>query len=170
MATYYFTAVRLLRRNGQSASKKKSAAAIAQARRIGARRLLNAATHRSARTSSTPPASTHHQRAGPRNHALQIVGSKTNLVKPWLKAKARRWREWFIKSRWKRRGDAQSKLTRNFSCTEALVSARSASTAPLHQCRRRTRQGRQAVPQFALPHKKVVLAHIEKLAGEMGGD
>ena len=99
----------------------------------------------------------------------KLFGSKTNLVHAVLESEGKQWREWFIGAIETGGGDAQAKLTRIFPGAEAAGSPKNVSTAAPSSTRSpsTTRTPKQ-FRAIALRHKKVVLSHIEKLAGEMG--
>ena len=76
----------------------------------------------------------------------KLFGSKTNLVHAVLESEGKHWREWFIgasKPAAARAGEARAHLP----CAEELVRRGALLRLPLHQCRRRARQGPEAVPQ-----------------------
>ena len=87
---------------------------------------------------------------------------------PCWKAKARQWREWFIGAMEEGGGDAQTKLTRIFPALKDWFAEERFYGCPFINAVAEHDKDAEQFRNIAMRHKKVVLAHIEKLAGEMG--
>src|SRR6185503_18979488 len=146
---------------GKSASKKKSATAFAASDDESARgRLLHAATHLFCRDGIN---------ATGIDAIINEAGTaKTNLVNAVLESEGKAWREWFIGAMEDGGGDAQAKLTRIFPALKRWFAEERFSGCSFINAVAAHDKDAKAFRNIALPHKKVVLAHIEKLAGEMG--
>ena len=97
-----------------------------------------------------------------------MFGSKTNLVHAVLESEGKAWREWFIGAMEDGGGDAQSKLTRIFPALKSWFGEERFYGCPFINAVAEHDKDAKQFRAIALRHKKVVLAHIEKLAGEMG--
>src|ERR1700753_3275148 len=99
----------------------------------------------------------------------KLFGSKTNLVHAVLEAEGKQWRAWFIGAIERGGGSAQSKLARIFPtlkdwfCEERFYGCPFINAVGEHD------KDQKQFRAIAMRHKKVVLAYIERLAGEMGG-
>jgi AcrR family transcriptional regulator len=98
----------------------------------------------------------------------KLFGSKTNLVHVVLETEGKQWREWFIDAIEADGGNAQTKLTRifpalkNWFCQERFYGCPFINAVGEHD------KDQKQLRAIAMRHKKIVLSHIEKLAGEMG--
>ena len=98
----------------------------------------------------------------------KLFGSKTNLVHAVLESEGRQWREWFIGAIDAGGGDAQTKLTRIFPALKRWFGEERFYGCPFINAVGEHDKDQKQFRAIAMKHKKVVLAHIEKLAGEMG--
>jgi len=98
----------------------------------------------------------------------KLFGSKTNLVHAVLESEGKHWREWFIAAIEAGGGDAQTKLTRIFPALKSWFSEERFYGCPFINAVAEHDKDQKQFRNIALRHKKVVLAHIERLAGEMG--
>ena len=98
----------------------------------------------------------------------KLFGSKTNLVHAVLESEGKQWREWFIGAIEQGGGDAQTKLTRIFPALKSWFGEERFYGCPFINAVAEHDKDHKQFRTIALKHKKVVLAHIEKLAGEMG--
>jgi AcrR family transcriptional regulator len=98
----------------------------------------------------------------------KLFGSKTNLVHAVLESEGRQWREWFIGAIEDGGGDAQTKLARIFPALKSWFGEERFYGCPFINAVAEHDKDQKQFRAIALKHKKVVLAHIEKLAGEMG--
>src|ERR1700682_4849201 len=98
----------------------------------------------------------------------KLFGSKTNLVHAVLESEGKQWREWFIASIESGGGDAQAKLTRIFPALKQWFAEERFYGCPFINAVGEHDKDAKQFRNIALRHKKVVLAHIEKLAGEIG--
>jgi AcrR family transcriptional regulator len=98
----------------------------------------------------------------------KLFGSKTNLVHAVLESEGKQWREWFIASIETGGGDAQAKLTRIFPALKQWFAEERFYGCPFINAVGEHDKDAKQFRAIALKHKKVVLSHIEKLAGEMG--
>ena len=98
----------------------------------------------------------------------KLFGSKTNLVNAVLESEGKAWREWFIGAMEDGGGDAQAKLTRIFPALKRWFAEERFYGCPFINAVAEHDKDARQFRNIALRHKKVVLAHIEKLAGEMG--
>src|SRR3954471_20779999 len=98
----------------------------------------------------------------------KLFGSKTNLVNAVLESEGKQWREWFIGAMEEGGGDAQAKLTRIFPALKSWFGEERFYGCPFINAVAEHDKDAKQFRAIALRHKKVVLAHIEKLAGEMG--
>jgi AcrR family transcriptional regulator len=98
----------------------------------------------------------------------KLFGSKTNLVHAVLESEGRLWREWFIASVEAGGGSAQAKLTRIFPALKEWFREERFYGCPFINAVGEHDKDLKQFRAIAMKHKKVVLAYIEKLAGEMG--
>src|SRR5882724_11356978 len=98
----------------------------------------------------------------------KLFGSKTNLVHAVLESEGKQWREWFIASIETGGGDPQTKLTRIFPALKQWFAEERFYGCPFINAVGEHDKDAKQFRAIALKHKKVVLSHIEKLAGEMG--
>jgi len=98
----------------------------------------------------------------------KLFGSKTNLVNAVLESEGKQWREWFIGAMEQGGGDAQAKLTRIFPALKSWFAEERFYGCPFINAVGEHDKDAKQFRNIALRHKKVVLAHIEKLAADMG--
>jgi AcrR family transcriptional regulator len=98
----------------------------------------------------------------------KLFGSKTNLVHAVLESEGKQWREWFIASVEAGGGSAQAKLTRIFPALKEWFREERFYGCPFINAVGEHDKDLKQFRVIAMKHKKVVLAYIEKLAGEMG--
>src|SRR5882724_10788967 len=98
----------------------------------------------------------------------KLFGSKTNLVHAVLESEGKAWREWFIAAIEAGGGDPQTKLTRIFPALKSWFGEERFYGCPFINAVGEHDKDAKQFRAIALRHKKVVLSHIEKLAGEMG--
>jgi AcrR family transcriptional regulator len=156
---------------GKSASKKKSTAALAAGDDESARgRLLNAATHLFCKNgiNATGIDAIIDEAGTAKTTLYKLFGSKTNLVHAVLESEGRQWREWFIAAIEAGGGDPQTKLARIFPALKSWFGEERFYGCPFINAVAEHDKDKKQFRNIALRHKKVVLAHIEKLAGEMG--
>ena len=165
-------AVRFTARMGKSSSKKKSAAAaLAAGDDESARgRLLSAATHLFCKNgiNATGIDAIIHEAGTAKTTLYKLFGSKTNLVHAVLESEGKQWREWFIGAMESGGGDAQAKLTRIFPALKSWFGEERFYGCPFINAVAEHDKDQKQFRAIAMRHKKVVLAHIEKLAAEMG--
>ena len=165
-------AVRFTARMGKSSSKKKSAAApLAAGDDESARgRLLGAATHLFCKNgiNATGIDAIIHEAGTAKTTLYKLFGSKTNLVHAVLEREGKQWREWFIGAMESGGGDAQAKLTRIFPALKSWFGEERFYGCPFINAVAEHDKDQKQFRAIAMRHKKVVLAHIEKLAAEMG--
>jgi AcrR family transcriptional regulator len=157
---------------GRSASKKKSAAAAhAAGDDESARgRLLNAATHLFCKNgiNATGIDAIIDEAGTAKTTLYKLFGSKTNLVHAVLENEGKQWREWFIGAIEAGGGDPQTKLARIFPALKKWFGEERFYGCPFINAVAEHDKDQKQFRNIALRHKKVVLAHIEKLAAEMG--
>ncbi len=157
---------------GKSSSKKKSAAAtLATGDDESARgRLLGAATHLFCKNgiNATGIDAIIHEAGTAKTTLYKLFGSKTNLVHAVLESEGKQWREWFIGAMESGGGDAQAKLTRIFPALKSWFGEERFYGCPFINAVAEHDKDQKQFRAIAMRHKKVVLAHIEKLAAEMG--
>src|SRR3982074_773824 len=157
---------------GKSASKKKSvAAAIAGGDEASAHgRLLNAATHPFCKKgiNATGIDAIIDEAGTAKTTLYKLFGSKTNLVHAVLENEGKQWREWFIGAIEAGGGDPQTKLARIFPALKSWFGEERFYGCPFINAVAEHDKDQKQFRNIAMRHKKVVLAHIEKLAGEMG--
>jgi AcrR family transcriptional regulator len=98
----------------------------------------------------------------------KLFGSKTNLVHAVLESEGRQWREWFIGAIEAGGGDPHTKLARIFPALKSWFAEERFYGCPFINAVAEHDKDQKQFRAIALKHKKVVLAHIEKLAGELG--
>jgi AcrR family transcriptional regulator len=157
---------------GKSVSKKKStAAALAAGDEESARgRLLNAATHLFCKNgiNATGIDAIIDEAGTAKTTLYKLFGSKTNLVHAVLESEGKQWREWFIGAIEAGGGDPQTKLARIFPALKSWFGEERFYGCPFINAVAEHDKDQKQFRNIAMRHKKVVLAHIEKLAGEMG--
>jgi AcrR family transcriptional regulator len=161
----------LLPRMGKSAAKKKPAAALAAGDDESARgRLLNAATRLFCKNgiNATGIDAIIDEAGTAKTTLYKLFGSKTNLVHAVLESEGRQWREWFIGAIETGGGDPQTKLTSIFPALKSWFAEERFYGCPFINAVAEHDKDQKQFRTIALRHKKVVLAHIEKLAAEMG--
>ncbi|HTF74266.1 MAG TPA: TetR/AcrR family transcriptional regulator [Bradyrhizobium sp.] len=157
---------------GKSSSKKKSAAApLATGDDESARgRLLGAATHLFCKNgiNATGIDAIINEAGTAKTTLYKLFGSKTNLVHAVLESEGKQWREWFIGAMESGGGDAQAKLMRIFPALKSWFGEERFYGCPFINAVAEHDKDQKQFRAIAMRHKKVVLAHIEKLAAEMG--
>ena len=98
----------------------------------------------------------------------KLFGSKTNLVHAVLESEGKQWREWFIGAIEQGGGDAETKLARIFPALKSWFGEERFYGCPFINAVGEHDKDAKQFRAIAMKHKKVVLAHIEKLAAEMG--
>jgi AcrR family transcriptional regulator len=162
----------LLTAMGKSSRKKKPAAAgLAAGDDESARgRLLGAATRLFCKNgiNATGIDAIIHEAGTAKTTLYKLFGSKTSLVHAVLESEGKLWREWFIAAIESGGGDAQTKLTRIFPALKKWFGEDRFYGCPFINAVGEHDKDQKQFRNIAMRHKKVVLAHIEKLAGEMG--
>src|SRR5471030_1575712 len=156
---------------GKSASKKKSAAASAAGDDESAHdRLLGAATRLFCKNgiNATGIDAIIGEAGTAKTTLYKLFGSKTNLVHAVLESEGKQWREWFIAAIEAGGGDPQTKLARIFPALKSWFGEERFYGCPFINAVAEHDKDQKQFRNIALRHKKVVLAHIEKLAAEMG--
>jgi AcrR family transcriptional regulator len=153
---------------GKSVSKKKPNAAGDDESARG--RLLSAATHLFCKNgiNATGIDAIIEEAGTAKTTLYKLFGSKTNLVHAVLESEGRQWREWFIAAIESGGGDAETKLTRIFPALKSWFGEERFYGCPFINAVGEHDKDAKQFRAIAMKHKKVVLAHIEKLAGEMG--
>jgi hypothetical protein len=85
-----------------------------------------------------------------------------------LESEGKQWREWFIGAIEAGGGDPQTKLARIFPALKSWFAEERFYGCPFINAVAEHDKDAKQFRNIALRHKKVVLAHIEKLAAEMG--
>jgi hypothetical protein len=85
-----------------------------------------------------------------------------------LENEGKQWREWFIAAIEHGGGDAETKLARIFPALKSWFGEERFYGCPFINAVGEHDKDAKQFRAIAMKHKKVVLAHIEKLAGEMG--
>ena len=98
----------------------------------------------------------------------KLFGSKTNLVHAVLESEGRQWREWFIGAIEQGGGEPQEKLSRIFPALKSWFGEDRFYGCPFINAVGEHDKDQKQFRAIAMKHKKVVLAHIGKLAAEMG--
>ena len=157
---------------GRSASKKKSAAAAHPAGddESARGRLLKAATHLFCKNgiNATGIDAIIDEAGTAKTTLYKLFGSKTNLVHAVLESEGKQWREWFIAAIETGGGDPQTKLARIFPALKKWFGEERFYGCPFINAVAEHDKDQKQFRNIALRHKKVVLAHIVKLAAEMG--
>ena len=157
---------------GRSSPKKKSVTPhAAPGDDESARgRLLSAATHLFCKNgiNATGIDAIIEQAGTAKTTLYKLFGSKTNLVHAVLENEGRQWREWFIAATESGGGDAQTKLTRIFPALKSWFGEERFYGCPFINAVGEHDKDQKQFRAIAMRHKKVVLAHIENLAREMG--
>ena len=156
---------------GKSVSRKKTVAASAAGDEESARgRLLSAATHLFCKNgiNATGIDAIIDEAGTAKTTLYKLFGSKTNLVHAVLESEGKAWREWFIGAIEAGGGDPQTRLARIFPALKSWFGEERFYGCPFINAVAEHDKDAKQFRAIALRHKKVVLAHIEKLAGEMG--
>src|SRR5277367_1253092 len=155
---------------GKSSRKKNLAAAAAGDDESARGRLLSAATHLFCKNgiNATGIDAIIHEAGTAKTTLYKLFGSKTNLVHAVLESEGKQWREWFIGAIEAGGGDAETKLTRIFPALKSWFGEERFYGCPFINAVAEHDKDQKHFRNIAMKHKKVVLAHIEKLAGEMG--
>src|SRR5260370_20520269 len=156
---------------GRSTSKKNFTAMPAAADDESARgRILSAATHLFCKDgiNATGIDAIINEAGTAKTTLYKLFGSKTNLVHAVLESEGKQWREWFIASVEAGGGSAQAKLTRIFPALKEWFREERFYGCPFINAVGEHNKDLKQFRAIAMKHKKVVLAYIEKLAGEMG--
>ncbi|WP_024512655.1 TetR/AcrR family transcriptional regulator [Bradyrhizobium sp. ARR65] len=156
---------------GKPLARKKAVAGAAAIDEESARgRLLSAATHLFCKNgiNATGIDAIIEQAGTAKTTLYKLFGSKTNLVHAVLENEGRQWREWFIGAIESGGGDAQTKLTRIFPALKSWFGEERFYGCPFINAVGEHDKDQKQFRAIAIRHKKVVLAHIEKLAREMG--
>jgi AcrR family transcriptional regulator len=156
---------------GKSAAKKKLVARHAGGDDESAHgRLLSAATHLFCKNgiNATGIDAIIAEAGTAKTTLYKLFGSKTNLVNAVLESEGRQWREWFIASLQEGGGDARTKLSRIFPALKRWFAEERFYGCPFINAVGEHDKDQKHFRSIAMRHKKVVLAHIEKLAAEMG--
>src|SRR5271168_1048430 len=98
----------------------------------------------------------------------KLFGSKNNLVHAVLETEGKLWREWFIASIEAGGGTPQAKLARIFPALKDWFRQERFYGCPFINAVGEHDKDQKQLRAIAMRHKKVVLAYIERLAGEMG--
>ena len=158
-------------KTGKAVSKKKAVVtAVASDDESARGRLLNAATHLFCKNgiNATGIDAIIEEAGTAKTTLYKLFGSKTNLVHAVLESEGRHWREWFIAAIESGGGDAQTKLTRIFPTLKSWFGEERFYGCPFINAVGEHDKDQKQFRAIAMRHKKVVLAHIEKLAREMG--
>src|SRR5258708_18966720 len=156
---------------GRSTSKKNFTAMPAAADDESARgRLLSAATHLFCKDgiNATGIDAIINEAGTAKTTLYKLFGSKTNLVHAVLESEGKQWREWFIGAIEAGGGDPQTKLARIFPALKQWFGEERFYGCPFINAVAGHDKEQKQFRNIAMKHKKVVLTHIEKLAGEMG--
>src|SRR5271169_478830 len=153
---------------GKSVSKKKPIAAGDEESARG--RLLSAATHLFCKDgiNATGIDAIIDEAGTAKTTLYKLFGSKTNLVHAVLETEGKQWREWFIGAIEAGGSEPREKLTRIFPALKSWFGEERFYGCPFINAVAEHDKDQKQFRAIALKHKKVVLAHIEKLAGEMG--
>src|ERR1700743_2481269 len=153
---------------GKAVSKKKSSPSGDYESARG--RLLSAATHLFCKNgiNATGIDAIIDEAGTAKTTLYKLFGSKTNLVNAVLESEGRQWREWFIGAIEQGGGDAETKLARIFPALKSWFGEERFYGCPFINAVGEHDKDAKQFRAIAMRHRKVVLAHIEKLAGEMG--
>src|ERR1700754_441806 len=161
----------LLAAMGKSSRTKKPAGALVAGDDESAHgRLLGAATRLFCKNgiNATGIDAIIHEAGTAKTTLYKLFGSKTSLVHAVLESEGKLWREWFIAALESGGGDAQTKLTRIFPALKNWFGEDRFYGCPFINAVGEHDKDQKQFRNIAMRHKKVVLAHIEKLANEMG--
>ena len=153
---------------GKSVSKKKP---VSHGDEESARgRLLSAATHLFCKNgiNATGIDAIIDEAGTAKTTLYKLFGSKTNLVHAVLESEGKQWREWFIAAIEEGGGDAETKLSRIFPALKSWFGEERFYGCPFINAVGEHDKDAKQFRAIAMKHKKVVLAHIEKLASDMG--
>src|SRR5882757_7388112 len=156
---------------GKSVSKKKPVATHAAGDEESARgRLLNAATNLFCKNgiNATGIDAIIDEAGTAKTTLYKLFGSKTNLVHAVLESEGKQWREWFIGAIETGGGDAQTKLTRIFPALKTWFGEERFYGCPFINAVAKHDKDQKQFRTIAMKHTKIVVGHIDKLAGEMG--
>jgi AcrR family transcriptional regulator len=157
---------------GKSSSKKRSVAvSLASGDDESARgRLLSAATRLFCKNgiNATGIDAIINEAGTAKTTLYKLFGSKTNLVHVVLETEGKQWREWFIDAVESGGGDPQTKLARIFPALKSWFGEERFYGCPFINAVAEHDKDQKQFRNIAMRHKKVVLAHIVKLADEMG--
>lgn len=133
-------------------------------------RLLNAATHLFCKNgiNATGIDAIISEAGTAKTTLYKLFGSKTALVTAVLESEGKQWREWFIGAIEAGGGDAETKLARIFPALKSWFGEERFYGCPFINAVAEHDKDAKQFRNIALKHKKVVLAHIERLAAEMG--
>src|SRR3979490_661408 len=156
-------------KTGRSSLKKNSRAAASDDESAHDR-LLSAATRLFCKNGiNAPGVDAIIDEAGTAKTTLyKLFGSKTNLVHVVLETEGKQWREWFIGAIEAGGGDPQTKLARIFPALKSWFGEERFYGCPFINAVGEHDKDQKQFRHIAMRDKKGVLAHIEKLAGEMG--
>src|SRR5712675_1485771 len=154
---------------GKSSSKRHSGAAASDDESARGR-LLNAATHLFCKNgiNATGIDAIIDEAGTAKTTLYKLFGSKTNLVNAVLESEGKQWREWFIGAIEAGGGDPHTKLSRIFPALKSWFGEERFYGCPFINAVAEHDKDQKQFRTIALKHKKVVLAHIEKLAADMG--
>jgi AcrR family transcriptional regulator len=155
---------------GKSVSRKRIVAPAPADEESAHSRLLNAATRLFCKNgiNATGIDAIIEEAGTAKTTLYKLFGSKTNLVHAVLESEGRQWRQWFIGAIEAGGGDAQTKLTRIFPALKSWFGEERFYGCPFINAVGEHDKDQKQFRTIAMKHKKVVLAHIEKLAGEVG--
>jgi AcrR family transcriptional regulator len=157
---------------GRPSSKRRTVAvSLAGGDEASARgRLLSAATRLFCKNgiNATGIDAIIHEAGTAKTTLYKLFGSKTNLVHVVLETEGKQWREWFIGAIEAGGGDAQTKLARIFPALKDWFCQERFYGCPFINAVGEHDKDQKQLRAIAMRHKKIVLSHIEKLAGEMG--
>jgi len=151
-------------------SLKKNSRAAASDDESAHDRLLSAATHLFCKNgiNATGIDAIIDEAGTAKTTLYKLFGSKTNLVHAVLESEGRQWREWFIGAIEAGGGDPHAKLSRIFPALKSWFGEERFYGCPFINAVAEHDKDQKQFRTIALKHKKVVLAHIEKLAAEIG--
>src|SRR5882724_4484166 len=165
-------AVRLTGFMGKSSSKKRSVAVSAAGGddETARGRLLSAATWLFCKNgiNATGIDAIINEAGTAKTTLYKLFGSKTNLVHVVLETEGKQWREWFIDAVESGGSSAQAKLARIFPALKDWFRQERFYGCPFINAVGEHDKDQKQLRAIAMRHKKVILAYIEKLAGEMG--
>jgi AcrR family transcriptional regulator len=151
---------------GRSAAARHEAGSEESARG----RLLSAATHLFCKNgiNATGIDAIINEAGTAKTTLYKLFGSKNNLVHAVLETEGKQWREWFIGTIEAGGGTPQAKLARIFPVLKDWFRQERFYGCPFINAVGEHDKDQKQLRAIAMRHKKVVLAYIEKLAGEMG--